>query len=1018
MLLLSVLLVLTMMPAAAFVSNAATLTKVNAGTMDELFSYLSSTNNYDITVTKDLELRKDGSYTYWCAVHGTKALNLNGHSVLLHNNTNVRHSTMFTIATDGDLVIYDTANSSNSWIRYNAYIDDAGTAQNRNVFDVYGKLTMNGGTIEAGRSKSFYSAKYAKTVWKQTFGIGATIRKNGTLTVNAGTIYGRGRYLDRYAAIVALQGSNVYFNNGSVRAKGGADCFQISQGANVRVALGTFTCDTLDAIKIEGSITQGYEKGKVGLGKATQAPQAQQYATSSLENSTSLTLYPTAGKEVVKGRSGTTSGNSIRLLSSNPVLYTTNVTDANPVYGYNFRNVDTSTRGISYGINYRWMLWQDDTHILADTGYVLSKKEINVMKDFSGVTLEKGKTYYLRAFYREDLMGAVFAGSNQDISFTVVDDLAAPVITKNLPSGMAVKEGQPVNLQITASGTNLSYRWQLYNSSMRAWGNLVNGTGNTFSLSKVTADMNGRVYRCIVSNSAGSVTSQTCTLNVSASDIALSRIDLFDLDTPVMGQPLDFTAASLTEGVTVQVINWEILAGDELGDIAPAAGMSVDAVVNIHLADGYTFANPCTAYLDGRKQLSSSAATATDKEVSFSFDVAAPPEGAVIDVAYLDFEHGKEPAVGSTPEYVVVREIPAYDDSFNRDVRYTDKNDTWYREDGTKMPFTEAFQAGKSYTVETTLVPNSEFGWKFTEASKAELNGEPMDVQLSGQNLIVRKTYSLADDSTAEPMAVDSVTLNKTTASVQVGKTVTLTATVKPDNATDKTVTWSTSDKSVATVSKGKVTGVKAGTATITAKAGGKSATCKVTVTSSSAAANPFVDVKDTDFFYEPVLWAVNHNPQITNGTDATHFSPNNTCTRAQVVTFMWRAAGEPTPSLTHNQFKDVKSSDYFYKAVLWAVENSITTGTSPDTFSPNDPCQRCQVVTFLWRWRGNQKPEGSSNPFVDIDSGAYYYNAVLWAVNHKPEQITAGTDATHFSPANPCTRGQIVTFLYREQKK
>ncbi|MBR2778936.1 MAG: S-layer homology domain-containing protein, partial [Firmicutes bacterium] len=165
------------------------------------------------------------------------------------------------------------------------------------------------------------------------------------------------------------------------------------------------------------------------------------------------------------------------------------------------------------------------------------------------------------------------------------------------------------------------------------------------------------------------------------------------------------------------------------------------------------------------------------------------------------------------------------------------------------------------------------------------------------------------------------------------------------------------------------------------------------------------------------VMWAVNHKPQITNGTDPTHFSPNQNCTRAHVVTFMWRAAGAPEPSMTYNQFKDVKSSDYYYKAVLWAVENSITKGTSADTFSPDNPCKRCDVVTFLWRWRGTQEPEGTLNPFVDLVSGAYYYKAVLWAYNHKPMQITSGTSPNEFSPEATCTRGQIVTFLYREQK-
>ena len=113
---------------------------------------------------------------------------------------------------------------------------------------------------------------------------------------------------------------------------------------------------------------------------------------------------------------------------------------------------------------------------------------------------------------------------------------------------------------------------------------------------------------------------------------------------------------------------------------------------------------------------------------------------------------------------------------------------------------------------------------------------------------------------------------------------------------------------------------------------------------------NPFVDIAKGTYYYDPVLWAVNHEPQITNGTSATTFSPDAGYTRAQVVTFLWRAAGMPEPTSTNNPFKDVKMGSYYYKAVLWAVEKNITTGTSTTTFSPEDTCTRAQVVTFLYR--------------------------------------------------------------------
>ncbi len=176
-----------------------------------------------------------------------------------------------------------------------------------------------------------------------------------------------------------------------------------------------------------------------------------------------------------------------------------------------------------------------------------------------------------------------------------------------------------------------------------------------------------------------------------------------------------------------------------------------------------------------------------------------------------------------------------------------------------------------------------------------------------------------------------------------------------------------------------------------------------------------FDDVTDEKaFYYTPVYWAVNHDPQITNGTDRNHFSPVATCTRGQVVTFLWRAKGCPEPASAKNPFTDVKSGAYYYKAVLWAVENGITQGTSKTTFGPDQGCTRGQVATFLHRTEGTPKA-GGKNPFTDVKSGTYYYDAVLWAVANN---ITNGTSATMFSPDATCTRGQIVTFLYRDLAK
>ena len=172
-----------------------------------------------------------------------------------------------------------------------------------------------------------------------------------------------------------------------------------------------------------------------------------------------------------------------------------------------------------------------------------------------------------------------------------------------------------------------------------------------------------------------------------------------------------------------------------------------------------------------------------------------------------------------------------------------------------------------------------------------------------------------------------------------------------------------------------------------------------------------FVDVATGSYYEDAVDWAVGNG--ITQGTDDTHFSPDGICTRAQAVAFLWRAAGSPKPETRTMPFTDVPAGSYYYDAVLWAVENDITKGTSDTTFSPNMTCTRAQIVAFLWR--SEKSPAaGTANPFADVKSAAYYADAVLWAAK---KDITKGTTNTTFSPDADCTRAQIVTFLWRCKK-
>lgn len=346
---------------------------------------------------------------------------------------------------------------------------------------------------------------------------------------------------------------------------------------------------------------------------------------------------------------------------------------------------------------------------------------------------------------------------------------------------------------------------------------------------------------------------------------------------------------------------------------------------------------------------------------------------------------------------------------------------------------------------------------------------------------------------------VESIALNENTLTLYTNrdpKTAALTATVSPDNATDKTVTWTSADEKVATVENGVVTAVGNGTTTITAQAGDKTAVCTVTVSTRSSSSggsskpsysvtipnktengtvtvsprsaekgdtvtitvkpdsgyqlddltvtdkngkelkltdkgngkytftmpagkveinaafvkevetSPFSDVSTSAYYYEAVKWA--QEKGITGGIGNGLFGPNQPCTRAQIVTFLWRAAGSPEPKAM-SSFADVSMDAYYAKAVAWAVENGITTGTGDGKFSPDATCTRAQSVTFLFRAIG--KLVDSKAEFSDVLTDSYYANAVAWAVE---SGVTAGVGGGRFDPNSTCTRAQIATFLYR----
>ena len=297
----------------------------------------------------------------------------------------------------------------------------------------------------------------------------------------------------------------------------------------------------------------------------------------------------------------------------------------------------------------------------------------------------------------------------------------------------------------------------------------------------------------------------------------------------------------------------------------------------------------------------------------------------------------------------------------------------------------------------TTPVLKTEAGanYEVGAVTKGTLTVNPRSSSGGGGDSSV-STYSVTVDKTEN----GSVSVSPKSASK--GNTVTITVTPDKGCVLETLTVLDKNDKEIKLTEKN-------GKYTFTMPA--SKVTVKATFMDDNTMLNYFVDVKTGDYFYNAVLWAVQEG--ITSGTDATHFSPNASCTRAQIVTFLWRAAGSPEPKNMSN-FKDVPADSYYAKAVAWAVENGITGGTGDGKFSPNATCTRAQAMTFLYRASGSPAVIGSAT-FSDVAANAYYADAVKWA---EKNEITGGIGGGLFGADNDCTRAQIVTFLYRAYSK
>ena len=356
------------------------------------------------------------------------------------------------------------------------------------------------------------------------------------------------------------------------------------------------------------------------------------------------------------------------------------------------------------------------------------------------------------------------------------------------------------------------------------------------------------------------------------------------------------------------------------------------------------------------------------------------------------------------------------------DSTYTVANTEWMAADGTPLAIGDKFQPGTVYTVKITL-ETAGAGVFSAKSTYNDIEGKKATVppELIGNNYADSVILTYTFDKTAGgyhpgtgtgtgvttyPITVKSAKNGDVTASHKsAAKGTTVTLTVDPDKGyvLDTLTVLDGKDKEIKLTEKnGKYTFTMPDSKVTVA------ATFKA---SAPTGKNPFIDVPAGSYYEDAVIWAVDKG--ITTGTSAATFNPNGICTRAQAVTFLWRAAGSPAAKSSAMPFADVKAGSYYYDAVLWAMEQGITKGTSDTMFGPNATCTRAQIVTFLWRANGSPVASGNS-AFTDVASDAYYAAAVTWA---EKNGVTGGIGNGLFGSGNNCTRAQIVTFLYRAMK-
>ena len=525
------------------------------------------------------------------------------------------------------------------------------------------------------------------------------------------------------------------------------------------------------------------------------------------------------------------------------------------------------------------------------------------------------------------------------------------------------------------------------------------------------------------------------------------------VDAPLSGKiPGSFQPALSTSGVNLYAYDWFDDDGNVLSKTTSTfrAGETYRLKIRASSAN-LAFTSHTTASINGANAIVEQADGST---ILFYRDFIATMDGHELGSVGLAVT---APQVGKTPSYSATL-VPSTMTVTNRSMgsnEYCENGVAWY-DNGTHtyLKPTDAFQAGHSYQVSVGwLKPAS--GDKLATSSYDEItataavNGENASISGSATNFIVSYTFpELAAPATTPSTPATTPSTPATTPSTPAVKTIeavslTIAApkagektsfsagTAADANYTVKSVNWFC-DEDNAYLKTGDTYGKKTYilNVTLTPKSGysfandillkgtlngedaqarrledGSALVTKYFPLIESGRSNPFTDVKESDYYYNAVLWAYYAEPQVTNGVGNKMFGPDSTVTRGQAMTFLWRAAGCPEPKSAQNRFSDIKPNDYWYKAILWASEKGIANGTGNGQYSPNMTCSRAHIVTFLYRTAGEPNKTGT---------GTWYTDAVNWANANK---IITGT-AEVFNPSADCPRSDVVLYLFRQLAK